>query len=170
MATEFDTIINDAIQTVIVNNILNIYHDAIRNIRNPNRISILTNNIISSRYYNNPPIGGYYLNEEHDYVFPDHDDISSSIFLDVVTRFGSPGSDTKESHKSKIKNIGKYKKIKEDSPLLVDTTCPICLDNFKVGEYYRNLECNHCFHKKCIDRWFKKDHSDCPMCRKKIIN
>jgi len=169
--TDIDTILSDAIQTVIVNNILNIYHDTIRNIRNPNRISLLTNNIISSRYYNNPPIGGYSLNEEHDYTFPDHDDISASIFLEVVTRFGSPGSElVKESQKNKIKNIGKYKKVKESNQELADSNCPICLDNFIPGEYYRNLECNHCFHKKCIDRWFKKDHTDCPMCRKKIIN
>jgi hypothetical protein len=93
------------------------------------------------------------------------------IFLDVVTRFGSPGSDSCliNNRRDKIKQIGKYKKVKASNISLLETTCPICIENFKEGEYYRTLECKHSFHKKCIDRWFKKDHSDCPMCRKLII-
>jgi hypothetical protein len=166
---DLDREIHDA----IVDNILNIYRDSIRNIRNPNRSRV--NNIISSRYYNNPPQGGYLINEEHEYILPDHDDLSSMIFLDVVTRFGSPGSDSclldlKNNRRDKIKQIGKYKKVKKTDKELIELVCPICIDNFKEGEYYRTLDCTHSFHKKCIDRWFKKDHSECPMCRKLIIN
>jgi hypothetical protein len=155
-----------------VNNIMNIYRDTIRNVRNPNRNIIRLNNIISSRYYNNPPHGGYHVNEEHEYIFPDQDDISALVFLDVATRFGSPGSDCdmKELRKNKIKQIGKYRKVKTSDTCLLENQCPICLDNFQVGEYHRTLDCNHSFHKKCIDRWFKKDHCECPMCRKTIIN
>ena len=169
-----DISIEREIQNTIVNNILNIYRDSVRNTRNPNRNN-LTSNVLSSRYYNTPPQGGYLVNEEHEYVLPDQDDLSSIIFLDIVTRFGSPGSDSylsdsKKSMNRKIKQIGKYKKVKESNKELLEEPCPICIDNFKEGEYYRKLDCNHCFHKKCIDRWFKKDHSECPMCRKIIIN
>jgi hypothetical protein len=165
--------IDTEIHNAIVNNILNIYRDSIRGIRNPNRTGTINNNILSSRYYNNPPSGGYTLNEEHDYILPDQDDLSSIIFLDIVTRFGSPGSDsclleTKEHRRNKIKQIGKYKKVKEKE--IIENSCPICIENFKEGEYYRILVCNHIFHRKCIDHWFKKDHSDCPICRKVIIN
>jgi hypothetical protein len=173
--SETDIVIEDAIRGAIINNIMNIYRDTIRNVRNPNRNimtpSIRLNNIISSRYYNDPPRGGYDLNEEHEYILPDHDDLSAMVFLDVVTRFGSPGSDCeRELRRTKIKQIGKYKKIKESDTTLIQSDCPICLENFQVGEYYRSLDCNHCYHKKCIDKWFKKDHSECPMCRKTIIN
>ena len=49
--------------------------------------------------------------------------------------------------------------------------CCICLTQFDEDCIVSLLpKCNHIFHKKCVDRWFKKDHSDCPMCRKKIIN
>ena len=148
------TVIQDALRT----NILNIYRDTMRNVR-------------SRRYFNNPPIGGYIIDEEFEYILPDRDDLSSTLLLDIVTRFGSPGNDTLHEHMKKqrrnqIKNIGKYKKIVSD----LCSDCPICLDTLKVGEYSRTLDCNHTFHKKCIDRWFKKDHSDCPMCRKVIIN
>jgi hypothetical protein len=184
--TSLDNFINDAIHTAIVNNILNIYRDTIRNVRNPNR---LPNNLsrsplglgttsftnISSRYYNNPPQGGYVVNEEHEYIFPDNDDLSAMIFLDVATRFGSPGSDNgflekyKIQRKNKIKQIGKYKKIKENDQLINDE-CSICIENFCCGEYQRTLVCNHVFHKKCIDKWFKKDKNECPICRRVIID
>jgi hypothetical protein len=172
--TTIDNFINDAIHTAIVNNILNMYRDSIRNVRNPNRLPSEVMNNISSRYYNNPPQGGYIVNEEHEYVFPDSDDLSAMIFLDVATRFGSPGSDGgfmekyKIHRKNKIKQIGKYKKIKENDQL-INNECSICIENFCCGEYQRTLVCNHSFHKKCIDKWFKKDKNECPICRRVII-
>jgi hypothetical protein len=158
--TTLDQLLNTAIQDALRNNIVNIYRDTVRNIR-------------SNRYFNTPPVGGYNVTEEYEYILPDRDDISSTILLDIVTRFGSPGNDSihehmKQHRRDQIKNIGKYKKIKELGEICPE--CSICLEEFKQGEYYRKLECTHTFHKKCIDRWFKRDHSDCPLCRKKIIN
>jgi len=162
MDSDLDTLISQAIQNSLLTNLLFI-------------------NESGQRYYNNPPIGGYILNEENDYIIrgiQDRDDLSSIIFLDVATRFGSPGSESsnalsnnyKKYRRTKIKNLGTYKKIKESDPiLLLLKQCPICIDDFCCGEYQRTLDCGHCFHKKCIDRWFKKDKNDCPMCRAKII-
>jgi len=147
----------------IVSDVLNLYRDTIRSVRNPNRHF----RFLSSRYYNDPPAGGYQINEEHDYILPDIDDINSAVLLEVVTNFGI--SPEKEGiRRIQIKNIGKYKKVKKDDPLK-ETECPICIECFKDNEFYRKLDCGHCFHKRCIDRWFRKDHSECPMCRKKII-
>ena len=85
--------------------------------------------------------------------------------------FGVPESepDHKKVRRDQIKNIGKYHRVKKDDPLL-ESTCSICLDEYKIGEFHRTLDCNHCYHKKCIDRWFKKDRNECPMCRSKILN
>jgi hypothetical protein len=159
----FDQLIETAIQDALRSNVINIYRDTMRNIRNPSRLS--------NRYYNEPPHGGYLINEEHEYILPDRDDLSSALLLEIVTQFGSPGNDNlfRQERKNQIKSIGKYKKIKETTEL-AEESCPICLDSFTQGEYYRTLQCKHSFHKRCIDRWFKKDHSDCPMCRTKIIN
>ena len=156
----------NAIQQRFINDMLNIYRENIRSTRNPNR----NFQIISSRYYNDPPRGGYLIDEEHDYILPDDDDVSSIVLLELVTRFGSPETESffKLQKRKQIKEIGKYKKVTAGSELL-QTTCPICIDEFKENEFYRTLECNHKFHKRCIDRWFRKDHCDCPMCRKKII-
>jgi len=124
----------------------------------------------STRYYNNPPLGGYVVDEEEDYILADNDDISSSVILEMVTRFGSPETDMfmKNLRRDQIKIMAKCKKVKAGNTF--EEVCPICLENFKENEFYRNLDCNHMFHKKCIDRWFRKDHSDCPMCRKQVIN
>ena len=70
----------------------------------------------------------------------------------------------KNIRKAKIKKI-KYHKVKEEN----EAECPICLESLNKGEYEKVLECKHTFHKKCIDRWFKKDNDFCPMCRLKII-
>ena len=44
--------------------------------------------------------------------------------------------------------------------------CCICINEIKIGEYYRKLVCNHIFHKKCVDKWLILDVKNrCPMCR-----
>lgn len=53
---------------------------------------------------------------------------------------------------------------KDDTP-----TCAICCDNLAVGEYARTLWCEHRFHKRCIDQWFRRQSVTaelaCPLCR-----
>ena len=66
------------------------------------------------------------------------------------------------------RGLGAYYKIK-DSDLLIKNKdyCIICLQKYKQGEYKRIIICNHTFHKKCIDTWFKKSNNFfCPICRK----
>lgn len=44
--------------------------------------------------------------------------------------------------------------------------CTICLDEFKAKQSIRKLDCEHEFHKKCIDKWLLGGDSCCPLCRK----
>ncbi|ONK61916.1 uncharacterized protein A4U43_C08F34890 [Asparagus officinalis] len=47
--------------------------------------------------------------------------------------------------------------------------CAICLAEFGEGELLRVLpSCSHSFHVSCIDTWLSS-HSDCPLCRKKVL-
>ena len=66
-------------------------------------------------------------------------------------------------------NLCKSEKIKENDEL-IGNTCLICHENFQIGEFKRKLppECNHTYHKKCIDKWLKK-RSSCPICRNEFI-
>ena len=52
--------------------------------------------------------------------------------------------------------------------------CCICCEDIKQTQYIRELNCNHRFHKKCIDKWLIssmkcKEHVNCPVCRT-VIN
>ena len=50
-------------------------------------------------------------------------------------------------------------------------TCYICYDQIITNSYLRKLNCQHEFHKKCIDKWlftqFKQSKNEftCPLCR-----
>uniref|UniRef100_A0A914XE56 RING-type domain-containing protein n=1 Tax=Plectus sambesii TaxID=2011161 RepID=A0A914XE56_9BILA len=45
-----------------------------------------------------------------------------------------------------------------------DTTCIVCMTDYKNQEKLRLLPCKHRFHKNCIDRWLANKHN-CPICR-----
>lgn len=40
--------------------------------------------------------------------------------------------------------------------------CSICFR--EMYHATTRLKCNHTFHKKCVNKWFKKSHT-CPICR-----
>merc|ERR1711959_814251 len=48
------------------------------------------------------------------------------------------------------------------------TTCNICLEEFKCGDEIRKLNtCPHTYHKECIDRWLSRVPS-CPICKTEL--
>ena len=66
------------------------------------------------------------------------------------------------------KELNFIKKIiyKESAKLQCETECSICLiklDNKK--RIISQLNCDHLFHKTCINKWFKQKYT-CPNCRK----
>ncbi len=42
-------------------------------------------------------------------------------------------------------------------------TCPICLDGY--DDMLKTLDCEHHFHRDCIDKWLLT-HISCPVCRR----
>ncbi len=52
------------------------------------------------------------------------------------------------------------------------STCPICIETYKMGEeiaWSFNEKCHHAFHLECISDWLMS-HDDCPMCRLDYLN
>nr|XP_025148601.1 E3 ubiquitin-protein ligase RNF126 isoform X8 [Bubalus bubalis] len=45
--------------------------------------------------------------------------------------------------------------------------CPVCKDDYGLGEHVRQLPCNHLFHDGCIVPWLEQ-HDSCPVCRKSL--
>ena len=51
--------------------------------------------------------------------------------------------------------------------MVYENICIICLENFE--DKIIKLNCNHYFHRKCINKW-RKINDKCPICRKPITN
>ncbi|XP_054160461.1 E3 ubiquitin-protein ligase RNF115-like [Oppia nitens] len=45
--------------------------------------------------------------------------------------------------------------------------CTVCMEDYKLGEKVRLLECSHRYHDECIVPWLKM-HATCPVCRKEL--
>lgn len=98
---------------------------------------------------------------------------SNSIFNTYVTNVDEENEFTiiLKTHKPKMKDLlshlGKYHRIKQNDELIKER-CIICFDDYKPKECIRTLnKCSHTFHKKCVDKWFRKNQGqmNCPVCR-----
>lgn len=49
---------------------------------------------------------------------------------------------------------------------LYNTSCNICMDEYKISDIVTTLYCKHVFHKSCIHNWLCKERVTCPICRK----
>lgn len=58
--------------------------------------------------------------------------------------------------------------INDETIIMPDERCPICLESFDKQTTGNKIECEHIFHKSCIVEWLKKN-TTCPVCRKNII-
>lgn len=50
---------------------------------------------------------------------------------------------------------------------LLQQTCAVCLEDFKVKDELGVLPCQHAFHRKCLVKWLEV-RCVCPMCNKPI--
>jgi len=82
-------------------------------------------------------------------------------FTTAVIDLGSKNE--KFTKKDFVFHLPKYQKVNDS---LNKKCCSICQENYKSNEFYRKLDCGHCYHKKCIDEWFYRSKTYCcPLCR-----
>lgn len=70
---------------------------------------------------------------------------------------------TNSSNKSVIGDRFTVKILQESDPKNQDKECPICYEEFRVGEGVAVMNCLCQFHEKCIVAWFERDvKRQCP--------
>lgn len=47
----------------------------------------------------------------------------------------------------------------------LNSECLLCYDAFVSSDIVRILQCNHLYHRCCIDNYLKYESVDCPMCK-----
>ena len=52
---------------------------------------------------------------------------------------------------------------------LPDNVCSVCLEEFKEDDILKKLNCEHIFHKDCLEPWLNNNNRNCPLCRTDII-
>ncbi|XP_019190516.1 PREDICTED: probable E3 ubiquitin-protein ligase RHA1A [Ipomoea nil] len=49
-------------------------------------------------------------------------------------------------------------------------SCVVCLGEYESGDEVRWLRnCNHVFHRRCLDRWIDNGRNTCPLCRASLV-
>ena len=113
-------------------------------ITNPNNPLVqLITNLINSEYENDEI--------EH---------ILNYVMNNDENKYGSP-----PAAKSEINKLKKYILSKENlNNFGCENSCPVCKEDFIVGNKMMDLPCKHYFHEECLMPWLNQ-HDSCPICR-----
>tara|TARA_B100001094_G_scaffold315390_1_gene355336 strand:+ start:1867 stop:2358 length:492 start_codon:yes stop_codon:yes gene_type:complete len=60
------------------------------------------------------------------------------------------------------------KEIKYNNEIHHDRECTICLEEYQENDELYQLQCDHYYHKECINDWLLK-HQTCPLCRLNLL-
>lgn len=93
--------------------------------------------------------------------------ISDSIFNPLTNNIDIPGlvflTDNETKKDDSITIDIEESEYEEDT----STDCTVCFVEINKGEKVVKLDCEHIFHRNCIDEWVKYKQ-ECPNCRKEI--
>lgn len=84
-----------------------------------------------------------------------------AVITQLLGQFENTGPPPAE--KEKISSIPTVNVSQDQADCSME--CPVCKEDFAVGEPVRQLPCNHFFHSDCIVPWLEM-HDTCPVCRK----
>lgn len=86
-----------------------------------------------------------------------------AVITELLGQFESTGPPPAE--KEMISSLPTVSVSREQTDCRLE--CPVCRDEYSVGESVRQLPCLHYFHSGCIVPWLEL-HDTCPVCRKSL--
>uniref|UniRef100_A0A3Q3EJP9 RING-type E3 ubiquitin transferase n=1 Tax=Kryptolebias marmoratus TaxID=37003 RepID=A0A3Q3EJP9_KRYMA len=105
-----------------------------------------------------PPLTGMLHSNPGDYAWGQGGlDAVITQLLGQLENTGPPPAE-----KEKISSLPTVSITQEQADCCME--CPVCKEDFAVGEPVRQLPCNHFFHSDCIVPWLEM-HDTCPVCR-----
>jgi len=118
-------------------------------------------NIFISRNINNNymPILGFLSNHNNDTQF--------ESLLNIIMSFDSIHKGNPPASERAINNLKKIDINENNINKFNEEVCNVCLEMYKEGQISIKLECEHCFHEKCIIQWLKMRNT-CPVCRHEL--
>ncbi|KAM8839327.1 E3 ubiquitin-protein ligase RNF126-B-like isoform 2-T2 [Synchiropus picturatus] len=94
--------------------------------------------------------------------FPMNSDGLDAVISELLNLFGNVGPPPAD--RDRINTIPTVTITEEHMGGL---ECPVCKEDYNIGENVRQLPCNHLFHNDCIVRWLEQ-HDSCPVCRESL--
>ena len=104
------------------------------------------------------------------------DNKSMEIIKDVILDLSQEKNDDLIINIVNIENVNRsfFKSNGSSQSLKSDCNfCSICRETYKKGEHKTKLcNCNHVFHKKCLNKYMKYNgmNLECPLCKKSYKN
>ena len=91
-------------------------------------------------------------------------DVNQMTYDELLERFGFGTEHQRRGASSETINALPLITLKDDHNEK-NVVCNICLEEFQKGDEIRKLpQCQHEFHRQCIDRWLTQVAS-CPICK-----
>ena len=89
------------------------------------------------------------------------DYVADANFENILGRlFNESGNNTRPTDPDTVRNLP----LETVGPADHGESCPVCQDDFKMGEPVKVISCCHRFHVDCLDPWLKMNNT-CPVCR-----
>ena len=124
-----------------------------------NNIHSNNNNVLNDRLENSPFL-------ESNIAFDDLDLYNENLFEEPYDyfNFDEYNSFNRKKIKSIKNNLPKKKFMKNKD---MESTCAICIEDFKNNQNVYSLPCSHIFHIHCLNKELE-NRQKCPICRKDI--
>jgi len=68
----------------------------------------------------------------------------------------------------RVRRIQRIPTIQYDPSKVINESCVVCLDDFKLNTTVKLLNCRHAYHPRCIDIWLMQSDK-CPLCNADAI-